>query len=435
MIKKNIYLLFSIIYASLCIPTVSFGQDQSAGDAVIERSGIPREAVAAIVNDQVITTFDLRQRMRLMLLSAGGQIPVEALPQLQQRALRDLVEEKLKLQEAAEFELEVSDEELQQELAVVAAQSNLQAEQFINALEADGISPASLQDQIESGIVWPQLVQGRFRDRIRVNDDEVEDTLNRMREDVSLEQFLVSEICIPVADPSQAQQYYQGSLQLIEQMRAGVPFAVVAQQFSACTTAAVGGDVGWVRAGELPQELDTAIRELPAGAVTNPIPSEGAFIIMAVRDKREAVVAGEPTFKLAYAAASEDIGESAARLAFDKLATADACSDRAMRIDLGEGVGVSLLENVTLGEIDERFREFVEDLDRGDTSAVIRADGAFHTAYVCDKDEGLGLPSREALEERIYGRQLSRIGQQYLRDIERRSMVDIRQKELISLGG
>ncbi|MEO1242454.1 MAG: peptidylprolyl isomerase [Pseudomonadota bacterium] len=435
MITKNFYLLFSIIYAGLCIPTVSFGQDQSAGDAVIERSGIPREAVAAIVNDQVITTFDLRQRMRLMLLSAGGQIPVEALPQLQQRALRDLVEEKLKLQEAAEFELEVSDEELQQELAVVAAQSNLQEEQFIKALEADGISPTSLRDQIESGIVWPQLVQGRFRDRIRVNDDEVEDTLNRMREDVSLEQFLVSEICIPVADPSQAQQYYQGSLQLIEQMRAGVPFAVVAQQFSACTTAAVGGDVGWVRAGELPQELDSAIRELPTGAVTNPIPSEGAFIIMAVRDKREAVVAGEPTFKLAYAAASEGIGENAARLAFDKLATADACSDRAMRIDLGEGVGVSLLENVTLGEIDERFREFVEDLDRGDTSAVIRADGAFHTAYVCDKDEGLGLPSREALEERIYGRQLSRIGQQYLRDIERRSMVDIRQKELISLGG
>lgn len=435
MTLTRFYLFFSILYGALCGPTLSWAQDQSTSEAVIERSGIPREAVAAVVNDTVITTFDLRQRMRLMLVSAGGQIPVEALPRLQQQALRDLVEEKLKLQEAAEFELEISEEELQQEFAVVAAKSNMETNAFIEALKNDGISPTSLKDQIEAGIVWPQLVQGRFRDRIRVNEDEVEDTLTRMREDISLEQFLVSEICIPVADPAQAQQYYQGSLQLIEQMRAGVPFAVVAQQFSACTTAAVGGDVGWVRAGELPTELDTAIRELPPGAVTNPIPSEGAFMILAVRDRREAVVAGEPTFKLAYAAATQDIGENAARLAFDRLATADACSDRAMRVDLGEGVGVTLLENVTLGDIDERFRDFIEDLERGDTSAVIRADSAFHTAYVCDKDEGLGLPSREALEDRIFSRQLTRIGQQYLRDIERRSMIDIKQKELISIGG
>ena len=72
-------------------------------------------------------------------------------------------------------------------------------------------------------------------------------------------------------------------------MRGGVPFSVVAQQFSACTSAAVGGDMGWVRAGELPEELDQAIRDIPIGAVTNPVPSQGAFMILALRDKRAAV--------------------------------------------------------------------------------------------------------------------------------------------------
>ncbi len=413
----------------------SMAQEQSASDAVIERSGVPLASVAAVVNNSVVTTFDVRQRMRLMLASAGGQVPIEAQAQLQQQALRDLIEEKLKLQEAAEFELEISNEELEQELTTVAANAGMDLPSFLEALQADGISPLSLQEQIEANIIWPQLVQGRFRDRIRVNEDEVEDTLERMREDASREQFLVSELCIAVGDPSQAQQYYQGALQLIEQMRAGVPFSVVAQQFSACTTAAVGGDVGWVRAGELPPELDNAIRELPPGAVTTPIPSEGAFMVLAVRDRREAVIAGEPTFKLAYAAAEESIGENTARLAFDKLATADACEDRAMRLDLGKGVGVSLLENVTLSQIDERFRPFIEDLERGDTSPLIKAEGAYHAAFVCDKDEGLGLPSRVALEDRIYGRQLTRVGQQYLRDIERRSLVDVKQQGLIPLGG
>ncbi|MEO1253148.1 MAG: peptidylprolyl isomerase, partial [Pseudomonadota bacterium] len=235
--------------------------------------------------------------------------------------------------------------------------------------------------------------------------------------------------------PARAQQYYEGGLQLIEQMRRGVPFAVIAQQYSACTTAAVGGDLGWVRAGELPPELDDAIRELPTGAVTNPIPSEGAFMILAVRDTRAATVAGEPTYTLAYASAPASMGENAARLALEKLPTADPCSPRTLRTDLGEGIGFALLENLTLDKIDPRFSDFVDGLNRDDMMPVIEADGAYHTALVCEKDDGLGLPSREALESRIRQRQLSRISQQYLRDLERRAAIDIRLDRQLDVNG
>lgn len=431
MTKFVYFSIKSAIFGIFLSLSPAFGQtaeqDQEAAvQQVIARSGVPAESVAAVVNDTVVTTFDVRQRMKLMLISAGRRLPTEALPQLQQQAMTDLIEEKLKLQETAKFELEIEDSEIRSEIGLMAAQSNLTYEQLVQTLQAEGISINSLQDQIRASIAWPQLVQGRFRDRIRVNDDEVEDALSRMREDASKEQFLVSEICIPVNDPSQVQQLYQGGLQLIDQMRRGVPFAVVAQQFSACTTAAVGGDLGWVRSGELPPELDEALRTLPPGSVTNPIPSEGALMILAVRDKRQAVIAGEPTFTLAYANADASIGNNAARRAFDELSTADACSGRNLRIDLGEGIGYSLLENMTLDQIDPRFQPIIEDLDRGETSAVVQIDGAYHAAYVCDKDEGLGLPSRDALENRIFSRQLSRIAQQYLRDVERQSMVDIR---------
>ena len=223
----------------------------------------PQGAVAAIVNDSVITTFDISQRMQLMMISAGRQLPPEALPQLQQQAFRDLIEEKIKLHELKQFELDVTEEELNQRVETVAAQSNLTVPELTAALSSQGIALSSLKQQLKTSMLWPQLVQGRFRDRIKVTEDAVEDTLNRMREQVSKEQYLVSEICIPVDDPSLAQQYYQGSMQLIEQMRQGVPFTVVAQQFSACTTAAIGGDLGWVAAGELEPELDNAIRDLP----------------------------------------------------------------------------------------------------------------------------------------------------------------------------
>ena len=104
-------------------------------------------------------------------------------------------------------------------------------------------------------------------------------------------------------------------------------------------------------------------------------------MILAVRDRREAKVAGEKTYTLAYASADASIGEDAARDAFDQLSTADACSGRALRIDLGEGIGVALLENVTLDLVDERFQDEVAQLRRGDISKYIEADNAFHAAY------------------------------------------------------
>jgi peptidyl-prolyl cis-trans isomerase SurA len=231
-----------------------------------------------------------------------------------------------------------------------------------------------------------------------------------------------------VPDPTQAQAYYDGSLQLIEQMRRGVPFTVVAQQFSACPSAATGGDLGWIHAGELPKELDDALHALPPGSVTNPIPSEGAFMILAVRDKREPVVAGEQSWTLSYASAPLSMGRNDAILALQKLSTADACGGSALRLDMGPNIDVALIENAKLSDIDERFRSSVEDLSRGDLSGIVEADGALHIVYVCDKDEGLGLPSREAIEDRIYGRKLNQISQQYLRDLERKTMVDIRLK-------
>lgn len=404
-----------------------------AQQAPDDREGLPESyqgpvsAVAAIVNDTVITTYDVQQRVRLMYLSAGGRVTPQMLPQLQLQAVRDLVEDQLKLQEAKKFDLVIEEDEIDGEIRQMAAQSGRTPEQLLEILKADGISKQTLQNEISSGIAWPRLVQGRYGKRARVTDDEIDSTLARMREDATQEQVLVSEICIPVPSPDQAQAYYDGSLQLIEQMRKGVPFAVVAQQFSACTTAAAGGDMGWVRPAELPADLGAAVRNLEPGSVTNPIPSEGAFMILAVRDKREAVRQGDKSWTFAYASTPVSTGRAAARTALEKLSTAEACAGgRTLRQDLGPNVSVAMIENASLKDIDERFQSAVESLDRGKLSEIVEADGELHVLFGCEIDEGLGIPSRSAIEDRIYARQLERISQQYLRDVERKSTVDIR---------
>ena len=419
--------------------TVGQPESQTGPQGGEDRTGLPDSyrgpvsAVAAIVNDQVITTYDVEQRVSLIAISSGGQVTAEILPQLQAQALRDLIEEKLKFIEAGKFELKADPTEVERELAAIAGQSGTSIQQLESSLNANGVSLDGLREQIAAGQIWPRLVQGRYGSRIRISDEEIDRTRDRMREEAGEEQYLVSEICIPVPSQNEAQAYYEGSLQLIEQMRRGVPFAVVAQQFSACSSAANGGDLGWVRPGELPTELDEVIKTLPLGSVSSPVPSDGAFMIMAVRDKREAVQRGEKSFTLAYASAPLDIGRNAARAALEKLETAGAC-ESGQRQDLGPDVSIAMVENAKLSEIDPRFHTAIEDLDRGDLSPAIEADGALHVAYICEVDEGLGIPSRRTLEDRLYGRQLNRISQQYLRDVERKTMVDIRLGRQSPLG-
>ncbi|MGF1544781.1 MAG: peptidylprolyl isomerase [Parvularculaceae bacterium] len=423
------FIRFLVFIAAVGLIVPAFGQPPApaAGE---DRTGLPESyqgpasAVAAVVGDDVITTYDLKQRVRLMVISSGGQVTPDLLGAIQGRALRDLIEEKLKIGEAKFFELEAEPDEIAQEMRAMAGQSGLSVPQLEQALAAEGVSMKSLETQISAGIVWPRLVQGRYGKRVRVDDDQIEAQIERMREEATSEQYLVSEVCIPVPSRDQAQRYYEGGLQLIEQMRRGVPFAVVAQQFSACTSAAAGGDLGWVRAGELPDELDDAVRELPPGSVTNPILSEGAFMILAVRDKREAKAQGEKTYALAYASAPVAIGRAAARQSLEKLADAGACEGR--RQDLGPDVSSAFVDGMKLSDIDERFHAAIDGRDRGDLSPIVEADGHLHVAYVCELDEGLGIPSFRTVEDRLFGRQLNRIGQQYLRDVERKTMVDVR---------
>ncbi|MEL6507879.1 MAG: peptidylprolyl isomerase [Pseudomonadota bacterium] len=389
----------------------------------------PGETIVGLVNDEVITSFDLRQRIKLILLSSGGQIRPEQVPQIQQEALRDLINEQIKIKELEKFEVKIPDREVDQELQQIAAQTGLTLTELEKALSLEGISTDAWRQQIRTSIGWQNLVQGRFRDRVKINKREVEQTLQTIRDDATKERYLVSELCIPVEEPTQIQAYYQAGLQLIEQMRRGVPFAAAAQQFSGCTSASIGGDIGWVQAGELPLELDSALQAIPVGSVTNPIPSEGALIILALRDKKEPVEPGEPSFTLAYASAPVAAGENKARLALEKLPTAEVCNARAIKLDLGPDVGTALLENVKLSQIDPRFQRFIADLKRGDLSAVIEADGFLHEVYICEKDEGLGIPARSAIEDRIFRRQLQLLGQRYLCDLERKSTIEFRNAQ------
>jgi peptidyl-prolyl cis-trans isomerase SurA len=114
------------------------------------------ESVAAVVNDEIISTYDLAQRMRLLIATSGVQPTQDTLIQFQREALSSLIDERLQLQELRHQEKEqkidvvATDEEVTEELSGMAQQNNMKADAFLAALRQQGIGKETIMQQIRA---------------------------------------------------------------------------------------------------------------------------------------------------------------------------------------------------------------------------------------------------------------------------------------------
>ena len=164
------------------------------------------ERIAAVVNDDVISTSDIEARLRLDLLASG----LEPSPQNQQRlipgVLRTLVNERLQLQEAERFSVAISNEDLTQALENIAGQNGLSAAGMRNLLSQNSIPLSTLEDRLRSNIAWQRLTQRRFAPGIEIGDEEVEEVIERYRSNQGLPEYLLAEIFLSVDSPQQEGQ-------------------------------------------------------------------------------------------------------------------------------------------------------------------------------------------------------------------------------------
>jgi peptidyl-prolyl cis-trans isomerase SurA len=251
------------------------------------------EGVVAIVNDNVISTYDLRQRAMLLMVTAGVRPTAENLPQVQQEALRSLIDEHLEVQEIKreekeqKFEILATDKEVGEELSRMAKGNRMTADQLLAALSKAGVGGETLKEQIRAQMSWERWIQGRYGgSRMRIGQDQVNSVIRNLEAEASKPQYQVNEIFIDATRAGGIGPATDGAKQLVTQMQQGAPFAAVARQFSSAPTAANGGDAGWETATSLQPEVRDAIAQIRVGQLSQPIVAHDGVWIILVRDKR-----------------------------------------------------------------------------------------------------------------------------------------------------
>jgi peptidyl-prolyl cis-trans isomerase SurA len=393
--------------------------------------------VAAVVNDDIISSYDLMQRMRLLMVTSGLQPTQENLPQLEQEALRSLIDEHVQMQElrrvekAQKITIISTDKEVDEQISDIAKGNNMTGQQLTQQLAAQGVGIDTWRAQIRADSSWQSWIGGRYGSRLRIGDDQIKAFERRQADAASKPQYQVSEVFIDAARVGGMDTAVNGAKQLVTQMQQGAPFPAVARQFSASPTAANGGDAGWIGLGEMPPEVDAALEQLRPGQLSAPIPVRDGVYIIYLREKRSGAKAALVDLKQVALALPKDATQAqvdaANKVLVDlkpKIANCETLEATAGKVD---GVVAGDLGEAEITDLAPAFQEAANSLKVGQVSDPIRTDAGLHLIAVCGKRQsGAQAPTHDQIENRLRGQQLALISKRYLRDLRNSATIETR---------
>ncbi|HEV2746049.1 MAG TPA: peptidylprolyl isomerase [Allosphingosinicella sp.] len=389
----------------------------------------------AIVNGEVITGTDVDHRMALILLANGGRIPPEEMQRLRAQVLRNLVDESLQIQAAAASDIKVEPAEIDNYFAQYSKNFGRPPAEFAAYLRAQGSSEKSIKRQIHGEIAWSRLLRRQIEPFVNVGEEEVQSIIERLKASKGTQEYKIAEIFLS-STPETAAEARANAVRIVEQLRGGASFVAYARQFSEASTAAVGGDLGWVRSEQLPEPLAEAARVMPVGRVSDPIAVPGGFSIIAVQDTRQVLTTDprDAVLSLKQLSVTFPAGttreQATARVeALTRTTRAMGGCGRAEEAAATLGAEIVSSDQVKVRELPPALQEILLKLSIGQvTNPFGSYEEGVRVLVLCGRDDPdlTDGPSFDQVYAQLNEERVNRRARRYLRDLRRDAVVDYR---------
>lgn len=259
--------------------------------AAPERTASDIDRIVVVINDDVITASELDQRLR----ETKKQLALEKInappdPALKRQLLERMVLEHLQLQLAAQSGIRVTDADVDRAFETVARRNNLSADEFRKALAQKGMDIAGYRHQLQDQLTIQQLLEREINNRVLVTDTEVTNFLENSQSRPGMDaSYQLSHILIGIpesASPEAIQAARKRAEEIHARLAAGADFEQTAVSQSQGVDALKGGNLGWKKAGELPELFLEPLKTLAVGGVTGVLRSPNGFHILKLNNKR-----------------------------------------------------------------------------------------------------------------------------------------------------
>ena len=252
---------------------------------------VPVDRIVAVVNNEVITQYELRSRVQdsVQELSRRGTRPPPQ-PELERQVLERMITERVQLQFAKETALRVDDLDLDRTVGRIADTNKMSLPEFRGTLERDGVSFQRFREDLRSEVLIQRLREREVDNRISVAESEIETYLSEQDESKEVATELkLSHILVRVpeqATPEQLLRQRARADEVVRRLKAGEDFAQLAAAYSDAPDGLQGGDMGWRSLDHLPDIFVQAASKMQPGEVSPVLRSPAGFHVLKMRERR-----------------------------------------------------------------------------------------------------------------------------------------------------
>jgi peptidyl-prolyl cis-trans isomerase SurA len=400
----------------------------------IGTSGAGQIRIAAVVNNDIITAYEVEQRIQLVLISTGLRADKVRIKRIGRRVLNTLIDEKLKFSEASKRSIRVSESEFKTAVKTLEKNNRLKDGSLRTFLESKNIAWETITLQIKSQIIWSKLVRQLLLPKVRVSEDELSERLQSFPEKKQKTEYRISEIFLALNDSVELPELRANALRLVEDLKLGTDFGKLSREFSDSPSASENGDLGWLRPESLPEILKPEIPKMKPGELSGPLKSFDGYYIFKVNEIRSGTTETETGKKVSlksllldheFQPKKNNIPTLFAQLESITRSTLGCSNFDKAALSAGFNTPPKETE-FKLGDLDQKIRKAIRKLPIGVPSAPTRIGSKIGIFMVCSREETSSNIQKEKLRQQLRREKLDVIVRRYIRDLRASALIDIR---------
>lgn len=261
--------------------------------AKIAVTGTLVDTIAAVVNDDIITLYDINREAQPVIREAEKKSSLDAaeLSKIRHTILDRLVEKKLVEQKIKELNIKVSEEEIRQSIEDVKKQNNMTQEALVSALASQGLSFDQYRAQLQEQLEKLKLVSMEVRSKIQVGEGEMHEYYEANRAKYKEDDtYFARHIYFRISDKSPADEVKRTmttALMVLDEAKSGKDFIQLAKTYSEDPAARKdGGALGPFKKGDMLPELEQAVMAMKPGDISDLVYTSAGFHIIKLEERK-----------------------------------------------------------------------------------------------------------------------------------------------------
>ena len=432
--KINTYVPINKLLRYLIFTAVMLAHHNSIAEDKTKRGYLSRVNIAAVVNNKIITTRDISDRIEFIRFMSRVKPNVMRSEKFKRKVLEQLIDEELQRQEIKRLQIEITSKELNSATNIMERQLKISKGYLSKFLSENKLSKLDAITQIETNLGWTKAVQIRHRNQLKISDNEISEIQNKIKGTIGKTQLFLSEIVVENSMVKGQENAKRLIDEIYTRIKGGENFSTLARRFSNAQSAESNGKVGWTNLDQLEPFLITSLKSVKNNGITKPVKTGSGYILLKVEDQKK-VTEFDPLktrvrlLQILYVSNPNDTKE---QIKFQlsqfrkRLENVNSCSKFS---DLSKKIPDSELQDLGeffMGELSAELREIVQKLEIGIPSEPLKTRNGIAIINVCKRFLPKSIiPSREAVTLKLQGEKLEKLAKKYLYDLRQNAFIEI----------